>query len=167
MLKTRTNPYPCFIQLSRLVRFVLESVDKLVFSRGLVLFGLLVAFVPTRTDISGILQAHNRNKDDGSATLVILDDSAYSKKDLFDTLDSLQFALSLGVLQHVAPIGKTSRWVGLQNLHITDFEHLYRSLLLFPVPRLHAGMSQSWCCRLYPQAFTSRCSDHFVFGKSR
>ncbi|SAM01595.1 hypothetical protein [Absidia glauca] len=63
-----------------------------------------VTFVPTHTDIVGILQAHNRNKDDGSATLVILDDSVFSKVDLFDTLDSLRFALSIGLLQHVAPV---------------------------------------------------------------
>ncbi|KAI8334442.1 hypothetical protein BC941DRAFT_432989 [Chlamydoabsidia padenii] len=63
-----------------------------------------VTFVPTQTDIVGILQAHNRNKRDGSSTLVILDDSVYSKEDLYDTLESIRFALSLGALQHVAPI---------------------------------------------------------------
>lgn len=107
MLKPRTTPYPFSTLPSRLVRFVLVSVDKLVFSRGLEwCLDSLVTFLPTHTDIVGILQAHNRNKDDGSATLVILDDSVYSKVDLFDTLDSIRFALSIGLLQHVAPVGK-------------------------------------------------------------
>jgi hypothetical protein len=70
-----------------------------------------VTFVPTDPDIVGVLQSFIHNKEGKPSTLVLLDDQSYTKRSLFDTLESIQFATHTGLLEHAAPIGMYQRKV--------------------------------------------------------